>query len=113
MSQLFPYTTPFRSGGIYRRPLSLTVGEMGDEGPPTPTTCLSSRGAAGAGRTGRGSRRLRVAEPPKRFVVGRPNSFRRRADAVAVVVIAGQPVEDRSEEHTSELQSLMRISYGV
>src|SRR3546814_3494472 len=108
-------STTLISGGIYRRPLSLTVGEMGDEGPPTPTTCLSSRGAAGAGRTGRGSRRLRVAEPPKRFVVGRPNSFRRRADAVAVVVIAGQPVEDltiplaqpRSEEHTSELQSLM------
>src|SRR3546814_4962800 len=25
----------------------------------------------------------------------------------------GQPVEQRSEEHTSELQSLMRISYAV
>src|SRR3546814_1016922 len=32
------------------------------------------------------------------------------------VVLGGQPVErhvDRSEEHTSELQSLMRISYAV
>src|SRR3546814_9188083 len=26
---------------------------------------------------------------------------------------AGEPVEERSEEHTSELQSLMRISYAV
>src|SRR3546814_10808526 len=26
---------------------------------------------------------------------------------------AGEPVGDRSEEHTSELQSLMRISYAV
>src|SRR3546814_2810863 len=27
--------------------------------------------------------------------------------------IAGQPLNERSEEHTSELQSLMRISYAV
>src|SRR3546814_2826054 len=28
-------------------------------------------------------------------------------------MLRGLPVEDRSEEHTSELQSLMRISYAV
>src|SRR3546814_3742951 len=27
--------------------------------------------------------------------------------------VAGRPSRDRSEEHTSELQSLMRISYAV
>src|SRR3546814_10006371 len=40
-----------------------------------------------------------------------------RRDLVAVERIAGlqlgQPVVGRSEEHTSELQSLMRISYAV
>src|SRR3546814_5313916 len=29
------------------------------------------------------------------------------------LVPAGQPIDLRSEEHTSELQSLMRISYAV
>src|SRR3546814_1004910 len=36
---------------------------------------------------------------------------RRVADIVEVVMLA--PGADRSEEHTSELQSLMRISYAV
>src|SRR3546814_192565 len=35
---------------------------------------------------------------------------RRRA---AAVVLEADPVDQRSEEHTSELQSLMRISYAV
>src|SRR3546814_2230751 len=34
-------------------------------------------------------------------------------DAVAEVAVIGVPDERRSEEHTSELQSLMRISYAV
>src|SRR3546814_5782397 len=33
--------------------------------------------------------------------------------AVHVVHLALEPAGDRSEEHTSELQSLMRISYAV
>src|SRR3546814_7499721 len=38
----------------------------------------------------------------------------RRVDAAPVIVLAHQPfVQPRSEEHTSELQSLMRISYAV
>src|SRR3546814_1275765 len=36
---------------------------------------------------------------------------RRRHDMAAMM--AGEPVDERSEEHTSELQSLMRISYAV
>src|SRR3546814_10865213 len=34
-------------------------------------------------------------------------------DTYEQVLFAGQPVTQRSEEHTSELQSLMRISYAV
>src|SRR3546814_6839744 len=34
-------------------------------------------------------------------------------DPVARAVLPGQPCPSRSEEHTSELQSLMRISYAV
>src|SRR3546814_3461564 len=33
--------------------------------------------------------------------------------AVNVETVAGPSIENRSEEHTSELQSLMRISYAV
>src|SRR3546814_4446045 len=35
------------------------------------------------------------------------------ARAVAVRHVRGRPWQPRSEEHTSELQSLMRISYAV
>src|SRR3546814_10052976 len=37
----------------------------------------------------------------------------RLIDAAAQPVPLGEPPVDRSEEHTSELQSLMRISYAV
>src|SRR3546814_15180361 len=42
-------------------------------------------------------------------------TFDRRADALFLLVQRTEPVADvrRSEEHTSELQSLMRISYAV
>src|SRR3546814_8469442 len=36
-----------------------------------------------------------------------------QATATQVAVYAGMPFIPRSEEHTSELQSLMRISYAV
>src|SRR3546814_8813655 len=32
---------------------------------------------------------------------------------IAMALLGGEAVETRSEEHTSELQSLMRISYSV
>src|SRR3546814_5213183 len=41
----------------------------------------------------------------------RPGADRRRLGVAAIVAVLGSP--DRSEEHTSELQSLMRISYAV
>src|SRR3546814_7406831 len=40
-------------------------------------------------------------------------TFDRRADALFVLVQRTEPVADRSEEQTSELQSLMRTSYAV
>src|SRR3546814_1918729 len=58
------------------------------------------RSPTGAGREGgfnRGYRRCPAPDADLRF---RPNRQARR-------------VRDRSEEHTSELQSLMRISYAV
>src|SRR3546814_9700284 len=36
-----------------------------------------------------------------------------RAETVAHAAIYGRVIRSRSEEHTSELQSLMRISYAV
>src|SRR3546814_9566826 len=35
------------------------------------------------------------------------------ADSGVIVVLVQNPAQERSEEHTSELQSLMRISYAV
>src|SRR3546814_5475144 len=49
--------------------------------------------------------RLRQAYPMKRF--GDP------AELARVVAFLASDGEERSEEHTSELQSLMRISYAV
>src|SRR3546814_4626437 len=41
-------------------------------------------------------------------------ALERKPFAIAVVIIARRaPESERSEEHTSELQSLMRISYAV
>src|SRR3546814_5107021 len=38
---------------------------------------------------------------------------RNRHDVAASLIIANRALDQRSEEHTSELQSLMRISYAV
>src|SRR3546814_7148979 len=89
---LFPDTTCFRS-------------RHADQG-------MEERGLSGAGRPGQGMQ-------------ARPLPFgRERADAVTVcighfqlfdseAVHACDSRDRRSEEHTSELQSLMRISYAV
>src|SRR3546814_5613121 len=51
------------------------------------------------------------------LIVGDPRRLQPRFHAVAAVAILGGPAytvfSERSEEHTSELQSLMRISYAV
>src|SRR3546814_2272414 len=104
---LFPYTTLFRSSCARRPPSSLLE--------------LRSFGARLAGLAGR------FGEPVYP-VVGRQLAgglgrhidhqgahvgSRIGAGADAIYQVGGAVGEIRSEEHTSELQSLMRISYAV
>src|SRR3546814_7811026 len=90
---LFPYTTLFRSlrlvhpGGRRADPLRLSAADRG-------------RPAAGDGA------RVRLA-------VLRSGARRRPAAVAAPVLGVRPPGGLRSEEHTSELQSLMRSSYAV
>src|SRR3546814_5028012 len=81
---LFPYTTLFRSGDTRSATAVLDVSGALQPGLAVRVRLLPSRGAETGG--------------PARIVV---------ADE------ALQTLEGRSEEHTSELQSLMRISYAV
>src|SRR3546814_6583585 len=88
---LFPYTTLFRSYADLRPDPSATAtdGDGGRHDIPLPR-CLARRGATGRARSRR-----------------RPGRAHwRRCDG-------GSRLRCRSEEHTSELQSLMRISYAV
>src|SRR3546814_8240194 len=80
---LFPYTTLFRSGEGRRR-----------------------ADAGGADLLGRRSAQLRAQRVADRRVPGKPEDRPHRH-------CRRRPAIDRSEEHTSELQSLMRISYAV
>src|SRR3546814_5798352 len=84
---LFPYTTLFRSAG------------QDDAGP----VCDRLYGARGTGARPGGLRRIGAAA---RLHNGRRGSC-------SLPVLADRAEIRRSEEHTSELQSLMRISYAV
>src|SRR3546814_4955471 len=92
----FPYTTLFRSSC---RP--------GDSAPPglLPSSAHRSRVGPRLGR-GRASRGCPYW-PYSSKARGRPLFAAVHQDG------AGDRLSDRSEEHTSELQSLMRISYAV
>src|SRR3546814_8356159 len=85
---LFPSTTLFRSPDLRRRVCGLTVGHP----------CAIALRVRGSRR-----RTTRLLQDP-----ARPSSARRH-DPHALQVRRTV----RSEEHTSELQSLMRISYAV
>src|SRR3546814_14468824 len=86
---LFPYTTLFRSP-LLRRPAE-------------EARRRSARSAAGCSEGCQMTREARTAAgPPK----GRPPKGRSSKEGPRIAVL-------RSEEHTSELQSLMRISYAV
>src|SRR3546814_10298462 len=88
---LFPYTTLFRSPARKCAPLA------------------RPHRAADAGAAGHGAQRLRRAIGP---VPRHPDEGDAGADHLALGVEPAAPGA-RSEEHTSELQSLMRISYAV
>src|SRR3546814_9910357 len=83
---LFPYTTLFRSR------------------PHHPRIAVPGGGARGVAAARMAGRRNRPLYPPRRSDRGRDGGKR----DLSAVRNAG-----RSEEHTSELQSLMRISYAV
>src|SRR3546814_2579041 len=85
---LFPYTTLFRSNKVFSAK-SMLADANGSK-------------RSHACRTRRRHVRKGVRRLSERF--GRTPDFRRRTSPTA---------QNRSEEHTSELQSLMRISYAV
>src|SRR3546814_2380525 len=88
---LFPYTTLFRSLGL----AGAAAGWL-------PCRAPADRDQPAVDRIGR---RLQPRDPDRGGAADRPGP------------VAGggvrAPVRRRSEEHTSELQSLMRISYAV
>src|SRR3546814_6333743 len=105
---LFPYPTPFRSvlqrcqdcghGSIRRRVRSLPLAQV-----PAPAAIghAARRAEPRSGSEG-------VAVPMHRNILS--------ASLLAALALAGcgeRNAARRSEEHTSELQSLMRISYAV
>src|SRR3546814_2139922 len=87
---LFPYTTLFRSPDQPR---------AGDGARSSGQTFRQRHVGLALGRGACGALRPRPAEPP--------------ADAERAVQLQRGGGRRRSEEHTSELQSLMRISYAV
>src|SRR3546814_10809198 len=95
---LFPSTTCFRSGGRRRSELaSLKVEQLVEE-LPVPVDPADPQGPQ---------------LPCMTIALGRTNTS--DAEEGRAVKLVGRPVDARrrSEEHTSELQSLMRISYAV
>src|SRR3546814_6234536 len=95
---LFPYPTLFRS--LAHRTEDVELEEVGQPGAEDP------EGEDRQDRPGAGTRRVDGRGPRRReplAVEGPPDDEHDRH-------LGGS---DRSEEHTSELQSLMRISYAV
>src|SRR3546814_8887336 len=96
---LLPYTTLFRSPERRRDARAVRRHRVPRAGRP---------GVAGVPRQA-GGRRARQAAQPRLQV--EPNARR-----LGPAVVGGRALlrpADRSEEHTSELQSLMRLSYAV
>src|SRR3546814_1009609 len=106
---LFPYTTLFRSitdqltlnlGGRYSWDNVSACGGSSLGNPPTPQNAYFTRAAC------EDQAALGLADG-----VGIINS--KGEEPSWTIGLDYQATEDRSEEHTSELQSLMRISYAV
>src|SRR3546814_1420712 len=86
------------------------------------TTLFRSERSANAGEPGRSADRLfRGAAPGAREAGAASRRGKQRlqnapglgAKARPIALASYQPLRSRSEEHTSELQSLLRISYAV
>src|SRR3546814_4929408 len=100
---LFPYTTLFRSARERRVGAARRMDDQPRDADPALPLGLQRVDIGGdveiAGRLGTGAREFRDQRPDGRAL--------RRIGSVP------DPRAPRSEEHTSELQSLMRISYAV
>src|SRR3546814_3995680 len=108
---LFPYTTLFRSADLFRE-RRRGVGDLGERG--------TVRQRAPFGAVDDSGERGHVAGAcPIRIVRGEEFEEAERGVVLgggAFGIVRHHPivaVGERSEEHTSELQSLMRISYAV
>src|SRR3546814_8518168 len=103
--RLFPATTPFRSAYLGERPAIPPQGVFGDLHAPRRDVALWRHADEGREAVGEGGARKRDLV---RQVPGCPGM-------IDLAVYQGErpPDKRRSEEHTSELQSLMRISYAV
>src|SRR3546814_5495831 len=129
---LFPYTTLFRSddhhigpsgveivaaprldGGILRGPEGIGIAEIAILAKQVRD---DARRALGVEQGVLDRDRLPAEQPCLQLVAGRDISIgivvERQPCALLALARHGQ-MADRSEEHTSELQSLMRISYAV
>src|SRR3546814_5223138 len=109
---LFPYTTLFRSDLLGRRAREGGRRE-GASHPETRGAALSH--PARLDRAGRGRARslLRHRHHGRGRQAAGPPLYRHRPGAALLPCRAGPHRWCRSEEHTSELQSLMRKSYAV
>src|SRR3546814_5671208 len=99
---LFPYTTLVRSGGGSLLQLSRVPG-----GGPLPP-CARRRGQRAVDREGGGRPAAHLTAAPMAAGCRFPATQRRRRGPET----GRRDLHGRSEEHTSELQSLMRISYA-
>src|SRR3546814_4771118 len=111
---LFPYTTLFLS---LRSLLIFPIMEMigrGDDHDIAPAFLQIGRAARRDGLVLRGPEGISIGEIA---VVAEQVGDRRTVEAVQIEQREARrdrlSAEERSEEHTSELQSLMRISYAV
>src|SRR3546814_3719638 len=103
---LFPYTTLFRSEGAV----------VGIHGVVEGEAVLEAGAAAAGDRDAQHQAGVAVLLDQPGDPLGRPRregNFQGIRCAHAVLVTPGPSGPERSEEHTSELQSLMRISYAV
>src|SRR3546814_7996494 len=121
---LFPYTTLFRSDGasLSRRTIGRCEGDRGAASVRGSADAITQGAVDHAGdRPGRCTVRRPFAACAGERMMLRPNIVLGLAAAcLAITAHSGaeakkkkQPVVERSEEHTSELQSLMRNSYAV
>src|SRR3546814_9532429 len=107
---LFPYTTRFRSGHAPGFSYGARGGLDKGDGPDLQRPRRNCEKALGHERASLSSRCRRDAAQPPAPCLRRPAD---RQHGRGLADAPGRNRQGRSEEHTSELQSLMRISYAV